>query len=62
MANGQNSNIIASHSIFGQLYNLDLTLDYEKNEIKWSENETVALTLKPDCPILDTRYVFNSSF
>merc|ERR1712179_12284 len=49
-------------AILIDLYNLDLTLDYEKNEIKWNVNETVVLTLKPDCPILETRYVFNPSF
>ena len=31
---------------------MELTLDYEKNGIKWKVNETVAhTTLKPDCPV-----------
>ena len=44
------------------LYDLELSLNFETKEIIWNVTDSIALTLKPDCEVLETRYVFNPSF
>ena len=48
--------------ILVDLYNLDLCLNYERKEITWNVNEDIILTLKPNCEVLETRFIFNPSF
>ena len=48
--------------ILVDLYNLDLCLNYERKEITWNANEDIILTLKPNCEVLETRFIFNPSF
>ena len=44
------------------LYDLELSLNFETKEIIWNVTDSIALTLKPDCEVLETRYIFNPSF
>ena len=44
------------------LYDLELSLNYETKEIIWNVTDSIALTLKPNCEVLETRYIFNPSF
>ena len=43
-------------------YALELDLNYKTEEIIWNVTDSIALILKPDCEVLETRYIFNPAF
>jgi hypothetical protein len=48
--------------ILVDLYDLELSLNFKIEEIIWNVTDSFALTLKPDCEVFETRYIFNSAF
>ena len=44
------------------LFDLELSLNFKTYEIIWNVTDNIALTLKPDCEVLETRYIFNPAF
>ena len=48
--------------VLTDLYDIDVIANYETQEILWNVTSSIVLTLKPNCEILETRFIFNPSF
>ena len=44
------------------LFDLELSLNFKTQEIIWNVTDNIALTLKPNCEVLETRYIFNPDY
>ena len=62
IARGINRAMQYKKEILIDLYDLDVEVNLKTQELQWKATDDITLTLKPQCEILETRYIFNPVF